>query len=560
MSEPRHEVVDPSTSAARLFELASSNPELAPWIAVHPNAYPELREWASGIGSVAPAVVTPATPASTPAPSEASAPEISQPAAVVAAAPAVPSDLAAPAPAPAQASIPPAPSDAPDAPAAPVSTAKRLWTTRRRLLIGIAAGVVALLVIAGGGVWWFVSSRLGGAASPTAAVEKLVASAQDVDPVAFYGSFAPSEVGELQTAFQKLADAHPKNGVDTSKVLSELHDALKVTSADMTYRETKIADGVARVTWTSGSMTVSGNETKMADALFSLYEPTLRASLKRAGESTSEIDDSVSNARSSLEKGIHLPQTLDAKDPQQEISVVAVQEGSGWYLSPMLTAADYWARSVQGGSAQIGDAVIPAHTFATPEDAASDLTKAIVRQDTGAMAADLALPERRLFSLYGPVWTRATGRTDSSSGTKLALTDARFSSKIDGDRAALTIKDVTVSSTQWNSDVGQSLRTTYSLTGVCVTYKGQTAYDNGTWDLYDGYQPDWQVRADSGGGCLSDNSTLRKLGVQDMSIQAVKENGGWLVSPIATVGDAFGIATANYLKYQDEGRVGDLFG
>ena len=45
MLDPSKEVTDPATSAERLQQLALERPELGAQIAVHPNCYPELRQW-----------------------------------------------------------------------------------------------------------------------------------------------------------------------------------------------------------------------------------------------------------------------------------------------------------------------------------------------------------------------------------------------------------------------------------------------------------------------------------------------------------------------------------
>lgn len=52
---PHEEVVDAETSAARLAEIAVSNPELRPWIVAHPNCYDGLREWIETVAAGAPA-------------------------------------------------------------------------------------------------------------------------------------------------------------------------------------------------------------------------------------------------------------------------------------------------------------------------------------------------------------------------------------------------------------------------------------------------------------------------------------------------------------------------
>lgn len=560
MTDPYGEVQDPSTSAQRLAELAAAHPELGPWISAHPNAYPELQQWIATYAQPAPASPAPTAEQNPPA-------GASQPFA-----PAAPADpFAATSP---FASSAPAPYGAP-APAG-ADAAPRPRRRRKGLLIGLSIGVAAALVLAGGGVWWFVASRLGGASSPEAAFTKLVSGVQGMDPLTLYGSFAPSEVGLLKDPIQKLANAKPKDaekGVDVAKLIDEIKSNVTITSKDLAFSTDELADRVARVTWTGGEVTIDGDAGKVADAVVRAYEPALRAQYQESGYSSSEIDERVADQKRSVADGIDLPYTLSpasvSKDGNAPWALVMVDEGSGWYVSPMLSYADAVYRTarqdrgVDVGS--LGRTVVPAANYATPEDAASGLTKAAMSGDLDQVAGSLPLPERRLLSIYGPSLPKAARDWYRTSVKDVSLTEARFSSTVDGDRARLSVDKLALSVSRYSSSVSTDLTTTWSLTKRCVDWSSEYAYDDGyyssgrySWQSGQ-WISNWKVKTSDGSGCLDDIPALKKLGADQVAIIAVKENGGWLVSPTATVGDAAGIATDNFLGYYENGTLDELF-
>ena len=49
------------------------------------------------------------------------------------------------------------------------------------------------------------------------------------------------------------------------------------------------------------------------------------------------------------------------------------------------------------------------------------------------------------------------------------------------------------------------------------------------------------------------------LGAGDVDLIAVREGGGWLVSPIATIADAASIAVDSFIPYYESGALDELF-
>ncbi|MBD3752726.1 MAG: hypothetical protein IE935_09935, partial [Micrococcales bacterium] len=63
----------------------------------------------------------------------------------------------------------------------------------------------------------------------------------------------------------------------------------------------------------------------------------------------------------------------------------------------------------------------------------------------------------------------------------------------------------------------------------------------------------------TGSACLDDPAWTDRLGAGDVDLIAVREGGGWLVSPIATIADAASIAVDNFIPYYESGALDELF-
>jgi len=574
MSTPQHELGDPSTSPQRLFEIAQSNPELGSLIAAHPNAYPELKQWVANLAPAQPEAAVDPTPTSA-EPAAAAAPE---------AAPATPNTPQAPQafnPAPAaQAAAPQAfgaaptpgqptqayPTQAyptadqsqftqpttplgggfpggPGAPASPVyaggaqppkKSRKGLWIT----IISIV--LVAALAVTGGLIWWNLSSKTSGSSTPEAAANKVLDSVSTLDQLSIYGSLAPSEIGAFQNAFDKWSK---EAGVDENSKVSDkvkaLADTLDVKIEGIETEVTELMTGVQRVTYTAGTITVDGDKAKVIDAAVALYEASIEES---PGQ---EMDPQ--SLRKSLDRQLELPTTLNFADLQDERikpSVVVVQEGDLWYMSPMLTVADSLYLASGGSQDALGTELIEGKPSSSPEAAATDLAEAIMNaDDLGDIAAHLPLAERRLISIYGQGFKLPRGWNDD-----FTLESAEFSAVTENPLARLSFKDLTLDFSVSSRAAGRDLERSITFSGHCAEMNGEQ-YNSRTR----------KVEKISDEQCLSDLPVYEDLGLDNLALIAVEEDGGWYLSPLHTVADAAAIVTAHIAKLAQEGRLEEVF-
>lgn len=499
--------IDPAATGEQLSALAAQHPELHTAIALHPNAYDGLLDWIASYGddaakaavdyrrSLAAAPVATAGPAAPVAPPP----------------PRVLPEFAAAA----------APADPVMVPAASVSATK----PKRRLKAPVIAVVAVALVLAlGGGAWAVVRAITGGAATPEAAAEKLVGSVLKGDLIGLATVMAPSEASVLRDSMQKLASVQPAEGEKAAQeALTALAQAVTITSERVEYRTQKLADKISLVRMVSGRFTVDGDPDEITDALMALVAAQFELNKLQYGNyySDAEWEQMMAEARDSMADSLagELPYVLDVQDAidnsrtgESPLAVVVVDEG-GWYVSPLLSAAELAASST--GDFRHGRSVVDAQKFDSPQAAADGTARAYEDFSRSLDPLDLApvlpLPERRLVSLYGTAPLGSSGLSPAS----LRVERFEIEAQVSGDRAAADITDLTLSlegSQVW-------------LAGDCV------GDDYNKYCLADAI--DQAFSEDNGGPGWS----ARDLGLDEPKLILVRENGGWLISPLATAAE-----------------------
>lgn len=628
MLDPRSELNNPSTPPERLAELAQQHPELGTQIAAHPNSYPELRDWIAQYASPAaapaqpgpqqpegfqppqgqdqqpqqftqPTQSLPTGPLPTgPQPDFFSQPTVSQPTASqpTASQPtqALPTESYNPqqaGPWPGQQpqgydpAAPAGYAQQPGAPAKPKSKKSALFVT-----LGI---VLLVLLAAGGGLWWFLGSKIGGSATPEAAAKKLITSVSSLDPLSLYGSLAPSEFSAFEPASKQLLETQTDKDAKTAEqFLSDLKREVKIeTTTPLETTTDEIVEGeVERVTITEGVIEIDGDPEKVAQAIMDFYGPIAEAQSESYGYPLSKSD--LADLRDEIEDDLkdQLPYEIDFSDLDFDFTLVSVKEGGSWYVSPIMTFADYAHQSSGVSDKVLGDEIVaPAKNGAkSPEDAAKNLTEAVFAGDYDAIVEQMPLPERRLLSIYGESFAEQAYMDTDDFGSAmdeygLELEEAKFKAKNDDGASRLTIDRLAFSTEYYDYWSDLDLTQNIEIAGTCVTVEGERVeyvdyysdeYDH-LWDQwwndlsYPGSYSDWlrdhgyeeyEVSTQSEEFCLTEEvPMLDDLGVDEWAIVAVQEGGDWKISPLGTVADISAIVANKINEAAEKGKLDKLF-
>ena len=619
MSDPRSELLSPETPAERLAELAQQHPELGAEIAAHPNAYDGLREW---IAQYTAPLAQPQHPAHTQAHTarpthspEAAHPQQPQPLGYEQPHPGAQQYGAAGDPrpdahpqqlAPAQPFSPPqqfgpnppagyhatayaAPTQQPHQPTAygapgatPYPAPPQGASGKRKTLIIVLSAAAVLLLAVGGGLWWFFGAKLGASATPEAAAKKLVSSITSMDPLALYGSFAPSEFKSFEPAGKSLLEVQTEEDAkNAEQFISDVKREVKVsTVAPIETSTTEIVENqVERVAFESGIIELDGDPARIAEVVMAFYIPMLELQYEQWGGELSEGEMTAMRENFEEELQNNLPYRLDFSE--LEITVVSVREGGGWYVSPLLTAADYAHLAAHSSDRVLGDEIAsPAKNGAnTPEAAAENLSRAIVDGDYDAVVEQLPLPERRLLSVYGESLFEASYTSIEEfeyAMSEVSLDESKFSSETNGDTARVSIENLSAS---W-VDPYDGNEQYFSVTGSCAVFGGErknyidyysseyeqlwqqflrsSSYDYDDFLRSRGYEEyEWRSYEDE--GCLKDVPMFGELGSEEWRIIAVKEDGAWKISPIGTAASISTIISEKLNELSKKGELGSLF-
>jgi hypothetical protein len=581
------QAADPSTPAEMLASIASYRPDLRVALASNPAIYPELLAWLRSLGDpavnaaldargaalgmlgggVAPPAHTSAPYGSTAHPAspnpQSSVPTPSSPAPSPVAYP-VPNPTSYPTvvtPLPTQDwnAVPagPTPSSAayyavPDGGPAALGPSTARKKSRRGLWIGLTA-VLVLLVGAGAfaaNALWF--SKVGGADTPEAAVTQLVEGLAANDAVAMYGVISPAEVSLLGIAGQAFSDRFGDS--DLPFALEGDPDMVNIDVVDLAVTTQVLEEGLAKVTISDGSFTMDLDIDAVADAMVAQVHAIADSGIMTeddlfGGEAPSdkELRDSL---RETLSEG--LPMTVEANDLVLEAGVdfseyrtdidridpflMVVEEDGAWYVSPALTLIEYRAlmTGVDRGSLPADDIQ---YGFDSPEAAADGLLAGakdfIASGAPDEMLKALPFAERRAVSLYGSLEGIDDVTFDEFTDVLSQLdATAEFSLRETRDNLAL----VKVES--------------LSLSGEIDGSDGHVTLDGGCLAMGEEGSAETQV-------CVDEIPALVELGIPELSLVAVKEDGRWYISGIVTGADASGLVLGNVTRLFDEGKLLD---
>ncbi len=537
------EASDPRTEPARLAELAAAYPHLHPLIAANPACYEALRDWMRQVAAPQPQ-------------SQGSADEAPVAHHAVAT---PPSDAAR-----RQVFGTPVQQGLLERAYTPVDDEAAARRRRKRVLLIVLAIVVALVVAAGSvfGVLYATGAVLGGR-SPEQAAERFALGVGNADALGVVGSSAPSEAAHLRAPIEQLLDLDLGPAGTGSEAVGQLRAALSLRFEEAEYTVEELGEGIALVEPSAGTAVLDGDPAELARILTGLAEPALRAGLdvpllpdpaaaedepaaggpveEPAGEPEPEPepevdadpDAVVDRYRQSTEERLAetLPATVELNGEEAAaFAVVTVEEGTGWYASPLLTAAELAYRDLGEEAPPRGEprAAADLPQYGTPLLAAEALTTGIVTALQGggldAAAAALSLPERRLVEIYGGALIMPELPQPQLELVELGLTANEPTADED-------------------APIGGSLD---------LLLDGKPLELSATCSVLE-EQPNERVER-----CLTDSALLEGLGVEEWRPVAVREDDGWRVGGTATLGDVLGIAVERYAQLVAAGEVGRL--
>ncbi|UQN14364.1 hypothetical protein [Gulosibacter sp. ACHW.36C] len=404
---------------------------------------------------------------------------------------------------------------------------------RRKWLIPVAA--IAAVAVIGGAIWGGIALFSGqgrGAASAEEAVDKLITSGTNLDYLGSFAMVAPSEADIFTTAAERLLASDfgdVGDGVSLSDGLADLASASTTKTEGLEYETEELAEGVERVTITAGTVTVDGDQEAITQATESVIRSLAYEGALLAGESESEAvsaaDDAAEEAMSDYNFDDEYPQTFDFADEDFN-TLISTYEGGKWYVSMMLSGADYALGGMSGDKLSSLD-VVEGNGASGPEEAGMQALESVFELGLGGgdfdtAVATFARPERLLFSMFSQSFGSGSGYSSYS--------DYEFG----GGFTTIDVNGVTMIRPD-NITIDDGYQT-ITIDGTC--YEVSNSYSEPM--------------------CLEDIPVVSALGLDELGIAVVQEDSGWVVSLYKTAEVWLDTAVENYLVLRDEGRLDEL--
>lgn len=401
---------------------------------------------------------------------------------------------------------------------------------RRGLWIGVGVGVV---VLAGGLAvgWALLGSKLVAPASPTAAVSRFVDGVQHKDLPALAGSLSPAEVAPFRQLVTDLrTDVTATADPAAAQAIAAGLDSLTISANGLQLTQETLDEGLAKVSFTGGTLTVDGDPEQIADAV-----------VAAVGDHNPLVGSGTAGLRQDVVDSLdaRLPYTVDiARDWAADGAapyLVTVREGHGWYVSPLMTLGEYAIASQgvpRGAMPRDADIAHPA----SPEDALKQLAAAIpalVAGDSGPLVSVLPQAERRFVAVYvQPALDRDVSSAQGQVELTLTASDVEVTDRTP-DRASVMPRNLA-----YRIDIPDGAGGTATWDGGCLT--GVTG--DGSRD---------------GRSCLGDQPLLAELGLDRPVFVTVHEDGGWYVSVVDTLAAWVRTAGDNLSRLRAEGALDD---
>jgi hypothetical protein len=319
----------------------------------------------------------------------------------------------------------------------------------RRRAAGIGASIAALVGAIGFSTVALNGAGDGGAATPEEAVTRFVGALEHEDVLGVIDVLDPSEVPVLRSVFETAAVEAKRTGVVSDGFSLDGVAGVDLQITDLSVSSDRVADNVAIVRATSGSISASLDTAAfpMGDAVRELIGDQSAA---------------VSTANAEFTTG----------DP---IWMLATVKRSGrWYVSVGFTLAEY-ARAAAAVDFPSEPAVTP-EGFASPEAAVSALYERLVSFDFAGAVATAAPGEGDALARYAGLWLPSATNDASKwreSGFDVTISDVGFSVVGDGERRVVTATSFVIDGTVPPSSVSGGMPSfDPSLPTMIYTYDG----------------------------------------------------------------------------------------
>ncbi|QYG93100.1 hypothetical protein HC251_12085 [Iamia sp. SCSIO 61187] len=368
---------------------------------------------------------------------------------------------------------------------------------------GLALALVAVGVLAVAAVGFLVVRAAtgggGGASSPEAAVEELAEALEAEDPIAALDAMDPGEVEALTDVVESASERAAELGFSPEE---KTFGGVDIGLTGTRYEVDELGDGVARVTIVEGSARVSIDR----DGL---------------GEVTGAIVDAEDPESDTT--------TLDASDlavegdeGEVEPFVMTVRRGGGWYVSPTYTAAQY-AVDLVG----LADPDVPGPDAGEGADSPEAAIEAVLLGAAGAdgdAVGDLVSGETgEAVRTYRGALEEWVGEGIEDSSAEIDSLETEVANRDAGGRRVVVTE--LEGRVEWTNADGESGESTVAWDGTCLDV---TDADTGDGDEMDAAAPESAF-------CLTE--AWGRLGVDELAVVVVEEDGGWRVDPLATVTD-----------------------
>jgi len=375
-----------------------------------------------------------------------------------------------------------------------------------------------------------------GEANPDDAVNTMIASIADENPVELVNSIAPSELsffGDVEAAAANTvdgdgvaADSLEERGITING--EDLVPGLTLELADLTYVVEEKSDDVAKVTVNS----VSGNWTFDPKVLLDAVDLD-----QLTGGEVTEEDALEDIEEADISGGSFDLDDLDFTD--EGVFFMAVREDGGWFVSPMYTLLEY---VVEVQDLPEGDFDEPVVTgAATPQEAVEQSVSAVF---AFAIEGDFSgiidsLPPNRYAALYAyrDALEELTGREGIEDAERLDIdVDVQEIQEFDDERGlGVTIDKASVEMTADGGD--RTVR--FEIDGKCAT---NTRIEDGDEDTQEFCLDDFG----EGAGPFEDGIP----GIDKFWVIVTEDDGQFFVDPLASLGSY--IAAANVQQIADD--------